>query len=131
MKIDKKQWRRGPWDSEPDSAKWIERGLHCAALRHPYSGHWRGYIAVPDGHPLYGESTPKLACHGDVSYAAPCACEHLDHCEVTGNGHVWWFGFACSTNADLLPSDRRDDNREYRDLNFVKRQCRSLALQLS
>jgi hypothetical protein len=81
-KIDRSEWDRGPWDSEPDKVQWKDgaTGLDCLAVRHPHSGHWCGYVGVPPGHLLHGKGydTPAVYPHGegcesgDESYHYSC-----------------------------------------------------------
>lgn len=65
--VDRSRWQRGPWDSEPDHVDWVDdtTGLRCAAWRSRSSGHWCGYVEIPEGHSLHGvgvyDSSPALA----------------------------------------------------------------------
>ncbi len=65
--------------------------------------------------------------HGSLTYAN-------EHCPLTGDapaGH-WWFGFDCSHCDDLSPA-YGDFMRDgiYRDIEYVKAECESLAKQLA
>lgn len=44
----------GPWDTEPDTKNFEVEGLPCVMSRGP-SGHWCGYVGIPEGHRLYGK----------------------------------------------------------------------------
>lgn len=72
--IDKTEWPRGAWDSEPDKVQWPDEttSLPCLVVRGP-GGSWCGYVGVAVGHPLYG-----------VAYSD---CYHGDKCpEPKGDG---------------------------------------------
>lgn len=45
------------WEAEPKELDFADEatGLACYMRRGP-GGHWCGYVALPDGHPLYGKS---------------------------------------------------------------------------
>ena len=51
---DKGDWGPGPWQDEPDKAQWVDEdtGMDCLLVRNR-SGALCGYVAVPEGHPLY------------------------------------------------------------------------------
>jgi hypothetical protein len=53
--VDKSEWARGPWDTEPDKAQWQDRatGLPCLIVRSRI-GALFGYVGVLPGHPLHG-----------------------------------------------------------------------------
>lgn len=60
-------------------------------------------------------------------------CEEVTICHVGDDLRpVWWFGFDCSHCDDLSPSYDRSWNRGmYRDLQYVQKECASLAQQLA
>ena len=102
-RIDKSLWGEGPWQHEPDRAEWEHAGLPCLAIRHPHSGHWCGYAAVPPQHPYHGRGQEEVDVdvHGGLTYAKAC---HADVCHVPKPGepdNVWWFGFDCAHAGDL------------------------------
>lgn len=147
--IDRSRWPAGPWNDEPDRADWKDEatGLDCLALRAP-TGHWCGYVAVPEGHPLFGRSygdsyaegadghygpTPgphadDLRVHGGITYGDRC---HGAICHVADEGAppVWWLGFDCNHYGDQGPVGFRIGG-VYRDLTYVREQCTALAAQL-
>lgn len=53
---DVSQWPPGVWSVERSSFAWVDSRtkLQCAMIRH-HLGHWCGYVAVPEGHPLHGK----------------------------------------------------------------------------
>jgi hypothetical protein len=154
--VDKSAWGDGPWNTEPDRAEWKHAGLPCLAVRHPRSGHWCGYAAVPPGHPEHGHDydTPNVDVHGGLTYAK--ACEG-DVCHVPKPGEpddVWWFGFDCAHAGDFSPYENTMPRRypwsttaysheramaavddwdveKYRTLDYVCEETNRLAEQLS
>ena len=74
--------------------------------------------------------------HGGLTYSAEC---HGKICHKTDDGdHVWWFGFDCAHSGDLSPgyqaltSGYREimDRQQYKHINYVMEECKSLAKQL-
>jgi hypothetical protein len=111
MTIDKTDWGEGPWQHEDDRYEWIDEAsdLDCLAIRHPESGHWCGYVAVPPGHPVHGKEYgsrdfPDLDVHGGITYTRAC---QGDVCHVPAPGRpddVWWLGFDCAHAFDRRPA---------------------------
>lgn len=150
--IDRKalKWPSGPWDGEPDKLQWQDQHtrLPCLAVRHPRCGHWCGYVGVAEGHPFFEKdySDVDVDVHGGLTFADMCQPgeqELTGVCHVPGKNepdHVWWLGFDCAHSGDWSPSDAlhalrgypftRSVDEEYRDIEYVKRQCASLAAQL-
>lgn len=134
-------------------------GLPCLAVRHSRSGHWCGYVGVTEGHPFHGKhydncSLPEsddrdstyIDVHGGLTFSNSCQpgeTEATGVCHTPAPGepdHVWWLGFDCAHSGDHGPQDavyeierpesywQRDG--EYRDLSYVKSECRKLAAQI-
>jgi|HubBroStandDraft_5_1064220.scaffolds.fasta_scaffold125659_2 hypothetical protein len=146
--VDRQGWPPGPWDQEGDREEWVTRaGLHAIANR---VSHWCGYVAVPPGHPCHGKSDSwdgdepspiqQLDVHGGVTYTNAC---HGEVCHVPPPGEpadVWWIGFDCGHGHDMTPTRAKYDldsvlpgrgkREEYRDIQYVRGQCESLAEQL-
>ena len=115
--IDKTTWGPGPWQQEPDKIQGVDdaTGLPVLAVRHPRSGHWCGYVGVPEGHPVFGldyDAADALGpehddggwrgflVHGGLTFADTCqddpeAKEHgICHIPQPGESdRVWWLGF--------------------------------------
>lgn len=158
--VDKSAWERGPWDQEPDKLQWSDRstGLPCLIVRNRI-GCMCGYVGVQRGHPLYRKGVARcrksVDVYDGVTYADFCQqAEEADGdgearliCHVPGPGEpddVWWIGFATSTSRDVHPAlvkslrEMMDDalfsenpwHPTYKDVKFVKRECRMLARQL-
>jgi hypothetical protein len=74
--IDKSEWRRGPWDNEPDKIQWQddETGLPCLIVRGP-AGALCGYVGVAPGHPWHGADYDNcdVSVHGGLTFAHGCA----------------------------------------------------------
>lgn len=151
--VDRSDWGPGPWDGEPDKAAWTdpETGLPCIAARgNPRWGGWCGYVAVEPDHPLHGRDyeAPDVEVHGGLTFASGCHDDGpvesaICHVPEPGkSGDVWWFGWDCGHAWDIMPGQQADMRRtgiglpapgpdiSYKDLDFVKAECASLAKQL-
>lgn len=143
--IDKSKWPSGVWSSEPDKIQWQDdtTGLPCLILRVKHSGHLCGYVGVPPGHPWFEmayEDVP-VEIHWGLTFAN--FCQHGEEhgvCHVTAPeepDRVWWLGFDCGHCEDLSPAYSKEmyemflrEWNEYRDVEYVRGQCRSLAKQI-
>lgn len=121
----------GPWVEEPDKAHWIdpETDMDCLAVRNGM-GAWCGYVAVTEGHPLFGiaySSCPKdcgedycyqhspegkFDVHGGLTFSDFCHEDErgegygICHTPLAGRPErVWWFGFDCNHAGDMSPYD--------------------------
>lgn len=148
--VDRSEWGEGPWQGEPDKVQWQDErtGLPCLAVRGPLTGSWCGYVGVPEGHRLYGLDFSRLDVdvHGGLTFAGGCVTEDREHgiCHVPDEGepdHVWWLGFDCAHAFDVSPGLQAHLSRlravpggmlgdVYRDLAYVREQCRGLAEQI-
>jgi hypothetical protein len=160
--LDKSAWGDGPWQSEPDKQQFIDEatGLDCLLVRNPWSGHWCGYVGVPEGHPLFGlhydaaddhaapddEGYRQFRVHGGLTFADICqeGGEETSICHVPAPGRpdrVFWFGFDAAHAGDLRPGDaplfaklkmRHNTLREvYRTAEYMQAECARLAAQLA
>jgi hypothetical protein len=94
------------------------------------------------------EHTPNAAVevHGGLTFAGSCnesdkgEGHGICHVPLPGRPHdVWWLGFDAAQLGDLTPYDaalraREGDHRGedvYRDLDYIKAECASLARQLA
>lgn len=142
--IDKSEWLRGPWDSEPDKKQWTDptTGLPCMIRRGP-PGALCGYVGVPEGHPAFARSCSKvdnIEVHWGLTYSDFCEAGEPEHgiCHIPSPGEpdrVWWFGFDCAHAGDLTPAPMycfaSRSNEAYRDFGYVTAECTRLAAQLS
>lgn len=143
--VDRTTWTSGEWDNEPDRVSWIdpETGISCIANR-IRAGTWCGYVAVRPGHSWHsvhydGIAGTDVHAHGGLTYSG-CDLSCFP-AEDALNG-LWFIGFDCAHAGDLMPgtaalfTEARNVLCEssvfgetYRNLEFVKQQCTSLALQ--
>ena len=146
--IDKTDWLRGEWDTEPDKAQFTDEktGLPCLIVR-ALSGALCGYVGVPEGHPYFGKNfydvydiTQELEVHGGLTFSDFCAHspdESRGICHVPAPGEpdrVWWLGFDCAHGGDAIPAYHhkiKDYMNIYRSFAYVKRQCEKLAQQIA
>lgn len=148
--VDKSEWNRGAWDSEPDKMQWQDEdtGMPCFIVRGP-SGALCGYVGVSEAHLFHGKNYDDICTkdgkhidvHGGLTFADRCQptedeSRHICHTPDEGDlDNVWWFGFDCAHIGDLCPSyshrvgDYGYDT--YKTLAYVKSQVRYLARQLA
>jgi hypothetical protein len=92
--------------------------------RHIQPGKDVGYIALVFAQNIEDGFLPidlAVSVHGGLTYSQ---CDE---------DMEWWLGFDCSHCDDICPgywSSDLDRDREYRDWNYVERQCNRLANQL-
>jgi hypothetical protein len=145
--VDKSAWGDGPWQSEPDKIQWQDKatGLPCLIVRGPV-GALCGYVGVAPGHPFHGKNyhDVDVEIHGGLTFSDECCQRESGDagsiCHVADEGEpddVWWFGFDCAHawdrcpvlgGTEILGLSRKE---EYRTIDYVERQCRELARQLS
>ena len=90
----KEEWGTGPWQDEDDRYEWRRGDLVCLIIRNP-AGALCGYVGVPEGHPWHGQPYGDLDAdvHGGLTYSGGCQ-GHICHEPKSGEGEVWWLGFA-------------------------------------
>jgi hypothetical protein len=115
----------GPWSTEPDEKSWVDAatGLQCFIKRHRHMAHLCGYVGVPPEHPAYKRDYDKLelSVHGGVT--------HANYIKSSPMPDLWWIGFDCAHADDYSPG-LYIPGSEYRDMNYVTKQCTQLAAQL-
>jgi hypothetical protein len=152
--LDKSEWGDGAWQDEPDKVQWTdeETGFPCLAVRNRL-GAWCGYVGVDASHRCYEKDYDdvEVRVHGGL-FAAKCdeGPEESSICHVPEPGqpdNVWWLGFDCGHAQDLIPEMRAryrqlsaetgvslfndPQGEEYRTLDYVRAEVRSLAGQLA
>ena len=152
--IDKANWERGEWDSEPDKAQWPDEvtGYPCLIVRHS-SGHLCGYVGVTKDHPFFEKGYDEcdlsgedeyLDVHGGLTFADHCTKGRKQNesvCHKVEQGEddkVWWLGFDCAHSGDYSRMSYAESHRGlyphtgdiYRNISYVRNQCKSLARQL-
>jgi hypothetical protein len=121
LTVDRRGWKKGPWDSEPDRFDWTTAaGLPAFGLRIPRSGHWCCYVDIDD-----------FVVHGGITYG-PAPCEgHVCHVPKAGQAEsANWFGFDCCHAGDVSPGGIGMDRGCYRTVAYVRAQAEKLAAQL-
>jgi len=132
--IDRKNWRRGEWDNEPDRVDFIHAGFSCFIQRGPV-GSWCGYVGVPSNHPSYEKhyNDVNVDVHGGLTYANKCN-GHICHVPESGMpDDVWWLGFDMAHHMDYSPGMAQYDigNRGmYRNMAYATHETKQLAEQL-
>jgi hypothetical protein len=136
---DRSGWRSGPWDAEPDKVQWPDEltGLPCLALRSA-SGYWCGYVGVPAGHCYFdaGYDEVPLMVHGGPTLSGWCdpgeGVRRICHDVESEEPEVYWLGFDCAHVGDYIPyfGFAFGEGGEYRDLDYVRKECASLARQI-
>lgn len=136
----------GPWYNEPDFLDWVDEETQypCYIIRHPAFGCLLGYVRLSKEHPLFGkdlssyDSKYDIDVHGGVSHAN----EKFPGCslpQITLNHDegYWYIGFDCAHAGDVAPAlDLAPGGYNnypygtYKDVNFVKNECKKLAAQL-
>ena len=125
-------WGNGPWIDEPNKVTWTDKktGLRCLAKRNQTMGMWLGYVFVPEGHPAYGKHYDQIEAdvHGGLTFAG-------DGGEEDGMPGCWMIGFDCGHAGGVVPAFRQIMpsmyGSEYRTIDYVTKECESLAKQLS
>ena len=115
-----------PWIDEPDEMEFEHCGLKCKILRVKTLGHLCGYVGIPEYHRLYKKEYPdvnridELEVHGGLTFS-----------DTIGNDGLWYFGFDAAHAFDLMPNNpfrfSSTDLYEYRDINYMKKECEKLA----
>lgn len=108
----------GMWQREPDSDLWVDpdTGLICRLSRHPDGRIW-GCVQVPNTHPDAADH-PKVRIHGGYL--------NLEKRVFPEYTQIWFKaeGYAPS----IISSSKAG---YYFDWEYMREQCRQLALQLA
>ena len=136
--------------SEPSRESFNYRGYKCLIIRHPEFLHLCGYVGIPEGHKYYKKHYDEvpLEVHGGLSFS--------DFWEDENDG-LWYLGFDTGHAWDLSPGmHRRNEptkskywidgveheyverdlgeelmkNETYRDIEYVRLQCKKMVRQL-
>ena len=115
---------------EPTSFSFFHRGFPCLGCIGNLET-WCGYVGVGEEHPLYKihYDDIEIEVHGGLTFSS---------CDLPYDGvsEVWWLGFDCAHAGDRIPGFSvhpvfNQSASIYRDIDFVKNECRSLVEQLS
>lgn len=135
--LDRSEWGTGEWDDEPDRVEWTDpvSGLPCVVMRNDAMGNWNGYVGVSPESPYHElEYTYAVMCrmnvHGGLTFSGSLP-GRAHYSKDTDN--FWWFGFDCAHAYDAFPHAKAyiHGDEVYRNLEYVKSECRSLARQLT
>jgi hypothetical protein len=151
-------WAKGPWDGEPDREQWSDpmTAYPCLAIRSDI-GVWAGYVGVYQFHPAFGvelENLPHVTWHcytDEIHFIEPPpedpnAVVDVDDpkgsilATVRMPDYLWWFGFDFAHGGDAIPcmstmdvhmkTTPRGRKETYKDLEYVKKTCATIALEL-
>ena len=123
----------GPWETEANEASFEEKASRYQCfVRRNKMGNLCGYVKVPESHPFHGlgYSTDAvdhagIEIHGGITYSENAAPDGTKG---------WTFGFDTSHSMDFSPVVARyrppSGNEVYRNMDYVKSECESLARQL-
>lgn len=130
-----------PWLTEPTYERWIHpSGLVCEIARADVLDNWRGYVQVPEDHPIrlfdldpqgWDDTNPKyikFSVHGGVTWAS---AGNLIYCP---DKDVYRIGFDCGHAWDIKPWDLQysfSANRVWRDVEYTCCQTNALADQIA
>ena len=139
--IDKSKWLDGPWKTEPDHIVFRDQvtGYPCIIHRVDSHGALCGYVGVPPGHPAHRKdysdaALESIEVHGGLTYADECG-DTICHVPEPGESDdVWWLGFDTAHCGDFTPAHHTKSDLKYetyRTVEYVREECRKLALQLS
>ena len=148
--IDKTNWPKGPWLTEPDHVMWIndDSGGYRCVMRRNLIGAWCGFVGIPPTHTLYmvphtDPSYCYVDVHGDVTFSGFKDMESVLFSPPT---KTWWVGFDAMQDTDLCPGAgsvipvtkaRRIKGKvstieqEYRDMEYIQNEVNFLAVQLA
>lgn len=119
------------WKTEPNFVVFTHTyklcTIPCVIQRVPHSGHLCGYVGVPVWSPWHGKEPSEAEVHGGITYSE----DHLPRIELDLNFHVsWWIGFDCAHSGDYMPLSKYNlPDATYRNMEYVKQECRNLAEQ--
>lgn len=143
-----------PWETEPNSKKWIDRetGLTCLIQRAPQMKHLCGYVRIPTDSGLCRRlarysKIPSVRIGRKTYFKFATGHRSLRQISIHG-GVTWagrkhgqrgfWIGFDCAHYFDLVPEFLRmgikassfANNTTYRNFEYVESCCEVLAKQL-
>jgi hypothetical protein len=118
-------------EGEPDKEEFEYKGLKCLIVRN-HMGAYCGYVAIPIGNPLYEKEDiydgNAIYVHGGVTFQGR-----------QEDGGDWWIGFDCAHYEDFVPGfygifkleyPLLQEHAIYRDIEYVREQCKSMADQV-
>jgi len=116
--------------SKPHLFNFFYRGFVCCGIIGALKT-WCGYVGVGEGHPLYEiyyNDIDEIIVHGGLTFSGFFEADN----SINQYLNVWWLGFDCAHVGDLIPGVTYTRTGDvYRNIDFVKDECKSLARQLS
>ena len=140
--VDKTNWKRGPWDDEPDKVQFVTaNGMPALVVRGPF-GALCGYVGVSSNHPFFGKKWDDIdvSVHGGITFTNKCdphpEAEKKGICHLVEEGeddNIWWLGFDCGHSYDFCPAYDLPGfgfyGQSYKNLAYVKREIENLSIQ--
>lgn len=144
----------GPWMSEPDIVFWLQAQsrLPCLILRNEEFMHLNAYVGIPPASPLYEMSASDIANKVDIKinyadkFVGPAQHAHDIHAEIA-KSNFWWVGVdfmdlvhdESPTVTSMFDGsypppamfDPKRTNATYKDIEFAKNYCETLANLIS
>jgi hypothetical protein len=131
-------------EREGDYHEFWYKGRPCKIVRHRELLHLCGYVGVPRDSPLYMIDYDEAFCGEKECNLHTVEWFVKVHGGVTFSGwldkedNYWYFGFDCAHVGDLVPKIivfsqfglLAEENSVYRDMKYVKRQCKILVKQI-
>lgn len=127
---EKHEWARGEWDHEPDKEQFYYREVPCLIVRNSL-GALCGYAGVYPGHPWFKVDYDEICVevHGGLTYSDKCAGV-ICHVPKPDEPPVWWLGFDTAHSGDRIPGLKEYDGDWYKNIDYVRAECRNLADQI-
>ncbi len=144
------------WENEPDYEEFTHKGYKCSIKRN-MSGALCGYVDLPKDHPWYelGYDDIEIDVHGGLTYAQNNVseqgeesytigfdCSHaFDYCPYTYGmtRSIWYknltdeekkiFDDYNAKRQDLFSSMPSQDGSTYKNIEYVREECRSMVEQ--
>ena len=112
------------WETEPNQIEEEIDGYKIKIARSISMGHLCGYVFLDKNHKYHGTHYDNIEVdvHGGLTFSEQ-------------DGEYWKIGFDCAHYDDLVPyakfSNKWTRDKEYRNVNYVKSELKSLVEQLN
>ena len=121
--------------TEPNTETFEYKGYKCLIRRTSHGGNLNGYVGLPKGHRFYEKHYDDLNidCHGGLTWGDFWKDQNDD---------LWYIGFDTAHSGDYLPFEQMfnrhrvgwswlGENETYRDINYVRQECKNIVDQIS
>lgn len=118
---------------EPNYETFDYKGFKCVIKRMMYlGGQLNGYVRLPEEHKFYGKGYDDIPieCHGGLTFTG----------ELEDGDSDFYIGFDTAHYQDFMPflqmalgkafAPPQDDNDRYRDITYVRNECKRIVDQL-